>query len=128
MCGEYINYNFFVKPKTDQNLSVIPFIISGESFTSSLFVRIGGVLFSICMSFFRDDEFYVSWLCFTSRIINCQVTCQCEMFGVHAVNHVVLDTAVINFVGMGRYSQELASLGHLISYFGITLHTSASDF
>lgn len=32
-----INYNFIVKPKIDQNLSVIPFIISGESLISSLF-------------------------------------------------------------------------------------------
>lgn len=47
------------------------------------------------------------------------------MFCVHAVNNVVLDT--INFVGMGTCSQMWALLRHLIAYFGISLHTTASD-
>lgn len=50
------------------------------------------------------------------------------MFSVHAVNNVVLDTTIIDFVGMGKYSQMWALLRYLISYFGITLHPSGSDF
>lgn len=89
------------------------------------FVRIGTVLFSILNSFSEMMNFMYSWVHFAFKDINCRV--KCGMFSVCAVNNV-LDTTAINFAGMGRHSQMWALLRHLISYFGITLHTLASNF
>lgn len=73
---------------------MIPFIINGERFISSLIVRIGIVLFGIWMSFSVVVNLCILGYTLHSRIINSQgfLVSGCEMFSVCAVVNVVLDT------------------------------------